>query len=124
MTNSDATVMTGSQWEQQRLYKEEEKEWHKSARAPNPAGEEGKERVWQEDMIVDERVGQRMTTIVNTMGQEEQQMIIADEQSAEQAAEAHKPGWGQRLLIFTGWREDDAGRVKGWEHGFVGQESD
>ncbi|MCJ1248438.1 mitochondrial import inner membrane translocase subunit tim54 [Trapelia coarctata] len=119
-----ATVTSGTRWEQQSVHEEEEKEWHKSARAGNPPDQEGKERVWQEDMTIDERIGERMTTFVDSMAEEEKAKIIADEDAIQLAAQAQKPGWLRSTKIWTGWSEDDEGRVKGWEHGLVGNESE
>lgn len=47
--------------EQDLLLKEAEHEWWKSAWAPNKEGEE-KERPWQEDMVLDPRIRERMST--------------------------------------------------------------
>jgi mitochondrial import inner membrane translocase subunit TIM54 len=49
-----------SSWEQQEILEGEEQDWHKVARKPNPPEEEGKERPWTEEMVVDDRVGSRM----------------------------------------------------------------
>ena len=121
-TGTGAIVTTGTRWEQHAAYLDEEKEWHKSARTPNRAGQESKERVWSEDMIIDERIGERMTTFVNSMEDDVMAGKIAEEQTAQLAGEAHRPGWLDRVKIWTGWSNDDTGRVKGWEHGFVGNE--
>ena len=123
-SGTGAIATTGTRWEQQVAYVDEEKEWHKSARAPNPAGQENKERVWLEDMVIDERIGERMTTFVNSMKDDVMARKIADKQTAQLADAAEKPGWLDRVKIWTGWSDDDAGRVKGWEHGFVGNESE
>jgi import inner membrane translocase subunit TIM54 len=120
-----ATVTSGTRWEQQSICEEEENEWHKSARAGNPPGQEGKERVWQEDMPLDERIGERMTTFVNTMAEGDKAKMIADEEAVELAAQLQKPGWLQSIKIWTGFGDDDdRARVKGWEHGLVGHESE
>ena len=121
-TGTGAIVSTGTRWEQQAAYVDEEKEWHKSARASNPAGQENKERVWLEDMIIDERIGERMTTYVNSMEDEVMAKKIADEQTAQLAAAAGRPGWLDRVKIWSGWSDNGTGRVKGWEHGLVGNE--
>ena len=119
-----AIVPSSTRWEQQSIHEEEEKEWHKSARAANPPDQEWKERVWQEDMTLDERIGERMTTFVNTMAEEEKAKRVTKEQAVRVAAQAQKPGWLQSIKVWTGWSEDDEGRVKGWEHGLVGSESE
>ena len=121
-----AVLEAGKKWEQQRLLEEEEKEWHKSARKPSPAGEEGKERVWLEEMVMDERIGQRMRTF---------ELSPEDEQKARMLVEGTKEGEtnsngfiqkGQNLLQsikrWAGFEEDK--KVKGWEDGLVGSESE
>lgn len=119
-----AIVTSGTRWEQQSMCEEEEQEWHKSAREANPAGQEGRERVWQEDMALDERIGERMTTLVNTMAEGDQAKMIADEEAFELAAQRPKPGWLQSIKMWMGVSEDEGARVKGWEHGLVGTESE
>lgn len=47
------------QWEQEQLLKYEEPDWHKSAR-DRKKDEEGKERVWLDDMVLDPRIAERM----------------------------------------------------------------
>ena len=56
-----AGMASTPRWEQDLLLKEAEHEWYKSAWAPNKEGEE-KERPWQEDMVLDPRIGERMST--------------------------------------------------------------
>ena len=118
-----AVITSGSRWEQQGVYMDEEKEWHKSARKPSPPGEEGKERVWLEDMVIDERVGERMTTFVNSMANDEQSRRIAEEHALQAVDRQREPGWIETVKLWTGLSENDK-RVKGWEQGFVGNESD
>lgn len=50
---------SSTQWEQQRLLAYEELDWHKTAR-DRSKDEEGKERVWLDDMVLDARVAERM----------------------------------------------------------------
>ena len=118
-----AVIAGGSWWEQQGLYADEEKEWHKSARQPNPPGEEDKERVWSEDMAIDERIGQRMSTFVNAMAGKEQSQRMATEHAVQSTHQKRHRGWMETIKRWTGLSEDD-GRVKGWEQGLVGNESD
>ncbi|KAF2813332.1 uncharacterized protein BDZ99DRAFT_496352 [Mytilinidion resinicola] len=65
-----------SQWEQRGLLKHEEKEWHKSVHEPS---EEGKERVWMNDMVLDTRIAERMRKFELDMEQEERAKRIAAE---------------------------------------------
>ncbi|OJD38621.1 mitochondrial import inner membrane translocase subunit tim54 [Diplodia corticola] len=53
-------------WEQQRVLKGEEKEWHKSVRkeAAKKKEEEGKESVWCDELVVDPRIAGRMRRFV------------------------------------------------------------
>jgi import inner membrane translocase subunit TIM54 len=51
------------QWEQQRLLVQEEADYHKTAR-DRSKDEEGKERVWLDDMVLDARIAERMRRFV------------------------------------------------------------
>ncbi|KAG8625589.1 hypothetical protein KVT40_005990 [Elsinoe batatas] len=55
---SDETGQERRLWEQQRLLAHEEGEWHKSVK--KRVREEGKEDVWRDEMVVDERIAGRM----------------------------------------------------------------
>jgi import inner membrane translocase subunit TIM54 len=48
-----------AQWEQQRLLAHEEADYHKTAK-DRSKDEEGKERVWLDDMVLDPRIAERM----------------------------------------------------------------
>ena len=124
--SNSAVLETGKIWEQQRLLEEEEREWHKSARKPNPAGEEGKERVWLEEMVVDERIGQRMRRF--ELGTEDKQRARAtmdgdaeDETNSDSLIEKGQ-GFLQSVKRWAGFEEDRT--AKGWEDGLVGNESE
>ena len=124
--SSSAVLETGKKWEQQRLLEEEEREWHKSARKPNPAGDEGKERVWLEEMVVDERIGQRMR-MFELSPEDEQKAGVAMEGDAEggySSSSMVKKGQGflQSIKRWAGFEEDR--KAKGWEDGLVGNESE
>ncbi|KAF3000209.1 mitochondrial import inner membrane translocase subunit tim54 [Curvularia kusanoi] len=49
---------SSAQWEQQQLLAYEEPDWHKSARERKD--DNGKERVWLDDMVLDPRIAERM----------------------------------------------------------------
>ena len=49
---------SSAQWEQQRVLAYEESNWHKSARERKD--DNGKERVWLDDMVLDPRIAERM----------------------------------------------------------------
>ena len=118
-----AVVASGSRWEQQAIYLEEETEWHKSARKANPPSEEKKERVWQEDMVMDERIGDRMTTFVNSMSDQEVGQTLLDDRAAGSSDHPQYSRWLHNFKTWSGWAAED-GRVKGWEQGLVGDESE
>jgi import inner membrane translocase subunit TIM54 len=80
--SSESNESERPQWEQERLLKHEEKEWHKSVREPS---EEGKERVWMNDMVLDPRIAERMRKFELDMEQEERAKRIA--------AEKEDPWW-------------------------------
>jgi import inner membrane translocase subunit TIM54 len=54
---------SSAQWEQERLLAHEEPDWHKLAR-DRSKDEEGKERVWIDDMVLDRRIAERMRRFV------------------------------------------------------------
>jgi import inner membrane translocase subunit TIM54 len=54
---------SSAQWEQQRLLAHEEEDYHKTAR-DRSKDEEGKERVWLDDMVLDPRIAERMRRFV------------------------------------------------------------
>lgn len=58
-SNASEETNDGSQWEQQQLLAFEEPDWHKTAR-DRSKDEEGKERVWLDDMVLDSRIAERM----------------------------------------------------------------
>lgn len=106
-------------WEQQQVLEGEEAEWHKSARE-DVAGTEGKERVWREPMVVDERIGDRMRLF--ELPSEEAERAVREE--AERAIEAGwgVVRWGKRLRNWIGTGGET--ETRGWEMGLVGDEDD
>ena len=117
---------SGKLWEQQRLLAEEEPEWHKSARKPNPEGEEGKERVWLEDMVVDERIGGRMRTFGMSAEDEEKARRYLDNNTEgegdPEGISKKGQSWIGSLRMWAGWGND--GKPRGWEQGLVGEETE
>ncbi|EXJ86214.1 hypothetical protein A1O1_06584 [Capronia coronata CBS 617.96] len=55
----DAAAPSGQGWEQQALLAVEEQTWHKSVRKAAPEGD-ATERVWLDDVVIDNRIGERM----------------------------------------------------------------
>jgi len=70
-------------WEQEDLLKQEEKEWHKTTWERKD--DNGKERVWLDDMVIDPRIGERMRKFVLDMEAEERLKRVA--------AEKEDPWW-------------------------------
>ena len=54
---------SSAQWEQQRLLAQEEEDYHKTTR-DRSKDEEGKERVWLDDMSLDPRIAERMRRFI------------------------------------------------------------
>lgn len=54
---------SSARWEQQRLLAHEEPDWHKTTR-DRSKDEEGKERVWIDEMVLDPRIAERMRRFV------------------------------------------------------------
>ncbi|KAL8667442.1 MAG: hypothetical protein Q9202_000658 [Teloschistes flavicans] len=110
-TSSSAVIQLEGDWEQQRVLQEEERDWHKSVWK---ASEDEQERILKTPILVEPRIGGRMTRF--EIGAEEYEKAKSDE-GKDPAAQ----GLLDRVKEMVGWEEDTA--VKGWEHGFVGVES-
>ena len=108
-----AVTQTKEVWEQEVILKEEESEWHKSAWKPNEE-EEVRERVWQEKMVVDGRIGSRMRLFELGDDQEDEatKLYVEARQKDEGYIETAKK-W-----IGLGPKERP-----GWEMGLEGDES-
>ncbi|ORY02358.1 mitochondrial import inner membrane translocase subunit Tim54 [Clohesyomyces aquaticus] len=78
---SDASSSTG--WEQQRLLKHEEAEWHKNVRERK--GDDDRERVWLDGMVLDPRIAERMRRFELDMD--------GEERAKRAAAEKEDPWW-------------------------------
>ncbi|MCJ1314207.1 mitochondrial import inner membrane translocase subunit tim54 [Agyrium rufum] len=90
-------VRTAAKWEQYSILEQEEQYWHKIARRPNPPEEKDKERPWMEDMVVDDRVGQRMS------------LFVIDEEAERKAKDAEAR---QRDWRWIDWGADIWSRTK------------
>ena len=113
-------VEAQTEWEQESVLADEEKDWHKSARAPNGDDDPDRERPWKENMVIDERIGSRMRTF--DISAEERLQRLKDAEAEMKVEDNERQGLVQRLLIWTGLRAEDG--VKGWEMGLVGDEDD
>jgi import inner membrane translocase subunit TIM54 len=80
-------------WEQERLLAHEEKEWHKSVRERKD--DDGKERVWLDDIVLDPRIAERMRKFVLDMDAQESLKKIA--------AEKEEPIWSS---LWPGKKEN------------------
>ncbi|KAL2395461.1 Mitochondrial import inner membrane translocase subunit tim54 [Exophiala dermatitidis] len=56
---NDAAASSRQSWEQQTVLADEERTWHKSVRKPAKEGDTT-ERVWLNDIVIDNRIGERM----------------------------------------------------------------
>lgn len=104
-------------WEQEQVLEEEEGEWHKSA-WEDVAGTEGKEKVWREKIVVDERIGGRMRLF--ELASEEAERAIREE-----AARAMEAGWGVSRWVkgLGNWIGVGGEKeTRGWEMGLVGEQ--
>ena len=68
---------SASQWEQQRQLQHEEAEWHKSVRERKD--DDGGERVWLDDIVLDPRIAERMRKFELDSEHEERARKIAAE---------------------------------------------
>jgi import inner membrane translocase subunit TIM54 len=88
---------SSAQWEQQRLLAHEEADYHKTAR-DRSKDEEGKERVWLDEMVLDARIAERMRRFVIDAEVEERANRIPSEEKASWFSslwpqEKPKPAW-------------------------------
>lgn len=111
-SNDVDTVPTRRRWEQEGVLQDEERDWHKSAWQPHS---DGAERVWKDVVVVDPRIGQRMRRF--QLAEDEEEKARKDD-GVDPAAK----GMWKNIKEMVGWEEDTS--VKGWEHGFVGDESE
>ena len=109
-----ASMETASRWEQDALLKEAESEWYKSAWAPNKEGEE-RERPWQEDMVLDPRIGEQMRTFELPQGSE------TKAEELEEKARRERDSWWMSAKKWAGYGPREK---RGWEMGFEGGEDD
>ena len=101
-------------WEQEIVLVQERKEWHKSAFKANEPGET-EERPWQEPMVIDSRIGQRMSQFELEDGADEEASRIDTEKKIEE------PGVIERITKWTGFEKQGK---KGWEMGLEGEEDE
>lgn len=100
-------------WEQEMVLGEEESEWHKTAWKSNEEGDT-RERVWQERMVVNGRIGSRMRLFELKSGQEEEATRLDAEKEQEDK------GYRERAKKWAGLGPKEK---PGWEMGLEGDES-
>lgn len=109
-----AVTPTAEEWEQNSILKHEEQEWHKTAWKANEEGDT-QERVWQEKMVIDPRIGPRMRTFALEKGAERKANALSKEH------DKREDSYWTQVRKWAGWVEQ--GR-KGWEMGLEGGEDD
>ena len=110
-----AVAQTGEAWEQEVVLKKEEREWHKIAWAPNKEDEPTKERPWQERMVIDSRIGQKMSQFELESGAEEEAARVDGEKRMQD------PSLVDRVRRWTGFEKRGK---KGWDMGLEGAEDE
>ena len=108
-----AATQTKAVWEQGVVLQEEEEEWHKSAWKQNEEGDT-RERVWQEEMVVDGRIGSRMRRFELASGQEEEAAKLDMEERRKDE------GYIEKAKRWAGLGPKE---TPGWEMGLEGDES-
>lgn len=76
------SAAVGDEWEQQMLLRQEEAEWHKSVRK-RAEGEEKKESVWLDGVVLDPRLAERMRRFELTAEEEGRSTRIAEGKERE-----------------------------------------
>ena len=108
-----AVMQTEEVWEQEAVCRQAESEWHKSAWKPNEEGD-GRERVWQERMVIDGRIGSRMRCFELASGQEEEAVKLEAEKDQKEG------GYIERAKKWAGLGPKEK---PGWEMGLEGDEN-
>lgn len=110
----DAVVQTKEVWQQEAVLREAEAEWGKYVWKEGEEGEK-RERVWKEDMVVDPRIGGRMSVF---------ELPERAETRAEELEEERKrkeEGAWVKVKRWVGYEEKKRG---GWDMGLEGGEDD
>ncbi|KAL8799442.1 MAG: hypothetical protein Q9182_005886 [Xanthomendoza sp. 2 TL-2023] len=110
--SDDEAVSTARTWHPETVLESEERDWHKSA-WKRYEGEP--ERVWQNVVMVEPRLRERMRRFGLTAEDE-------DQAKKDSGIDVGAKSMWEGIKEMTGWVEET--RVKGWEHGLVGQESE
>ncbi|KAK4697842.1 hypothetical protein P7C71_g286, partial [Lecanoromycetidae sp. Uapishka_2] len=111
----ESVTQTGGAWEQEAVLRHEEREWHKSAWAASKEGEEDKERVWKEPMVIDGRIGKAMSQFELESGKDEEAIRVDEEKRRSE------PTLEEKVRKWIGL---DKKTKQGWDMGFEGSEDD
>lgn len=104
-SDPEAAASSSKTHEQQTLFEHEEKEWHKSVKK---RGDDGKEREWLDDIILDPRIASRMSRFILPSDEEDRAKRIAEGkdwvlgEDAPRDVSFWKSTWEQ-----YGWGEDE-----------------
>lgn len=109
----NAVTQTERTWEQEAVLREEESEWHKSAWKANEEGDT-RERLWQDRMVVDGRIGGKMRCFEPPSGQEDEAAKLDAEKGQE------NEGYIARAKKWAGLESKEK---RGWEMGLEGDET-
>ena len=110
----DAVTTAMETWEQDKVLKEAETEWHKSAWKANEEGDT-RERVWKEDMVVDPRIGEKMRLFELPEGAAARAEILEEQKRSQQAS-----AW-VRMKTWAGYGPREK---RGCDMGLEGGEDD
>lgn len=86
--DEDDATQTAQNWEQSTLLQIEESRWHKSVRKPRKEGDDT-ERVWLNDVVIDSRIGARMSKFELNPEEEERARRIASGAETTRAIPVH-----------------------------------
>lgn len=110
-----AVTQAREAWEQETVLKQEEREWHKSAWEKSKEGEEHKERVWKEPMVIDGRIGKAMSQFELEGGKFEEAGKVDEDKRLQE------PSFVEQVRKWTGFKKKEK---QGWDMGFEGNEGD
>lgn len=115
LISPEGAIMQNTEpWEQEIVLAQERKDWHKSAFKANEPGVT-MERPWQEPMVIDSRIGQRMSRFELEDGAEEEASRVDAEKRITE------PGVIERIKKWTGFERQSK---KGWDMGLEGAEDE
>ena len=108
-------VQTREVWEQEAVLREAEAEWGKHVWKDKEEEGEKRERVWKEDMVVDPRIGGRMSVFELPEGAESRAEELEEERKRKEE------GVWVKVKRWAGYEEEKRG---GWDMGLEGGEDE